>query len=143
MTEKTTSILHRRKKGEAVKKEIFSVCLLIVMLTAALINIHCIKDLADEISKDVTESVNAASAGDWDTARKLAEHAETTWQSCAGYTHVVLRHSEIDTVSDALYDFMTHIYDHNAKSSATAAGKVKYHLNSIYQMEQVRFGSIF
>lgn len=126
-----------------MKKELFSVCLLITMLTAALINIHCIKSIANEISSDVTESLYAAENGDWYMAQKLAEQAAATWKSCAGYTHVVLRHSEIDTVSDTLYDFMAYVYDHNVKSSATAAGKVKYHLSSIYQMEQVRFGSIF
>lgn len=126
-----------------MKKEIFSVCLLLIMLTAAFMNIHYLNKLTDEISQLVSESKDAAASGEWEKAVSTAEYAEKLWDEKTGYTHVVLRHSEIDTVSDVLYDFISHIYEQDNDASHIAADKVIYHLDSIYRMEQVRFGSIF
>jgi len=126
-----------------MKKAIFSVSLLLIMLIAAFINIRCLNTLTHEMKSVVAESVEAAEASDWENAEAAAKRAENAWNAKDGYTHVVLRHNEIDTVSDALYDFISCINEHDAKTSAAAAEKVIYHLDSIYRMEQIRFGSIF
>ena len=124
-------------------KEIITVCLLVLMLTAALLNIHYLNVLTEDITVLISESKNAAVAGDWGKAATTVKHAEMLWDDKTGYTHVILRHSEIDTVSDALYDFISCINERDVKASGAAADKVIYHLDSIYKMEQVRFGSIF
>ena len=124
-------------------KEIITVCLLVLMLTAALLNIHYLKVLTEDITVLISESKNAAVAGDWGKAATTAKHAEKLWDDKTGYTHVILRHGEIDTVSDALYDYISCINEQDVKASGAAADKVIYHLDSIYKMEQVRFGSIF
>ena len=113
------------------------------MLTASLLNIRYLNVLTGEISALVTESKNAAVAGDWDKAVTTAKNAEMLWDEITGYTHIILRHGEIDTVSDVLYDFISNISQKDVKASGAAADKVIYHLDSIYKMEQVRFGSIF
>ena len=126
-----------------MKKEILSVCMILVMLLASLLNIRYLKNLTDEMSRLVEESVQATETEDWELAEVCAEQAKNRWNSIDGYTHVVLRHSEIDTVSDALYEFVSGVYDRNQAEAKVCAEKVIYHLDSIYKMEQVRFGSVF
>ena len=118
-----------------MKKEIFSISLLAVMLITAFINIWCINKLTDEMTVLITESADAAKAENWTRAEECAELAEKTWYEKDGYTHIVLRHSEIDTVSDALYEFLSYIYERDALGTASGAKKVIYHLDSIYKME--------
>ena len=136
-------ILPDRRHKSLMIKEIITVFLLVLMLAAAFLNIQYLKVLIEDITELISESKNAAVAGDWGKAATTAKHAEKLWDDKTGYTHVILRHGEIDTVSDALYDYISCINEQDVKASGAAADKVKYHLDSIYKMEQVRFGSIF
>lgn len=135
--------MHRKKKGDAVKKEIFSVCLLSLMLISALINTRCIYRLTNEMSSLIEESIDAVREDNWEYAENRIKLADRMWEEKKGYTHIVLRHSEIDTVSDALYDCISCVYDRRTGDAVIAAQKVMYYLDSMYGMERVRFGSIF
>ena len=135
--------MHRKTKGDAVKKEIFSVCLISVMLIAALVNTYCINSLTTEMNGFIEESIEAIKKDDWEYAENQIKLAEKLWIDKKGYTHIVLRHSEIDTVSDALYDCVAYVRDQSVHAAVTAAQKVMYFLNSMYDMERVRFGSVF
>lgn len=126
-----------------MKKEIMAVSLLAAMMLTSIINIRCIEKLTNEISEIVGQSVEAAEAEDWLNAEINVRRAETMWNEKDGYTHIVLRHTEIDTVSDALYDLIKAIFENNSQSAAAEAEKVLYHLDSISRMEQLRLGSIF
>lgn len=118
-------------------------CLLVAMLTASILNIYYLKGITDEVSQLVSDCAEASLEDDWKLAEVCAVQAKNKWEHCDGYTHIVLRHSEIDTVSDALYDLMSGIYDRSPADAQAGAEKVLYHIDSIYKMEQIRFGSIF
>lgn len=126
-----------------MKKEIMAVLMLAVMLVTSLINIRSIEKLTNEISDIVSQSAEAAKKEDWLNAEVNIRRAETMWNEKDGYTHIVLRHTEIDTVSDALYDLIKAIYENSSETAAAEAEKVLYHLDSISRMEQLRLGSIF
>ena len=117
--------------------------MLAVMLVTSLINIRSIEKLTNEISDIVSQSAEAAKKEDWLNAEVNIRRAETMWNEKDGYTHIVLRHTEIDTVSDALYDLIKAIYENSSETAAAEAEKVLYHLDSISRMEQLRLGSIF
>lgn len=126
-----------------MKKEIFSICLLFSLLAATLLNIRGVRLVTDELREYVTVCTEHINNEDWLQAERYAQLAKKLWNEKDTYTHMVLRHSEIDTVSDALYDFTGDVYEHNAEASRAGAEKIIYHLDSIYEMERVRFGSIF
>lgn len=126
-----------------MKKEIFAITMITVLLIAAFANILYLKKVTAEITAVVEQGVQAVKNENWDIAEDCAARAEKMWNEHDGYTHMVLRHSEIDTVSDALYDFMSDVYENNEKSAYVSAEKAIYHLDNIYRMEQIRPGSIF
>ena len=124
-------------------KEVMAALLLIALLVAAVLNISGVSKLTDDITKTVETAVSAAKRGDWDDAIESAEKAVSLWKNNDNYTHIVLRHSQIDTVSEALYDFLLEAYDKNAERLSAAAEAAIYHLDSVAQMERVRLGSVF
>lgn len=124
-------------------KEVLAALLLIALLVAAVFNIGIVGKLTDDITDTVEQAVYAAESGDWDRAIENAEKAVSLWKSKDSYTHIVLRHSQIDTVSEALYDFLLEAYDQNSERLSAAAEAAMYHLDSVAQMERVRLGSVF
>lgn len=124
-------------------KEIAAAVLLSVMILAAAVNVACINRLCGEISELVSKAADAARINDWDSAERFSDSAMTLWERKDSYTHVVLRHSEIDTLSDALFDYYAAICEKNGGQSTAAAKKVQYHIESISGMEMPSFGSVF
>jgi hypothetical protein len=126
-----------------MKKEMIIGCFLIVLLAASLINIYFLNRLTDNIVQLIEESEKNAEQGDWEKAEKKAEEAATLWSDSDTYTHLVLRHPEVESATDAVYEFMAQIY---AKENGTAKGAAQAaisRMKSISSIEQIKFGSIF
>ena len=96
-------------------KEIAAAVLLSVMILAAAVNVACINRLCSEISELVSKAADAARMNDWDSAERFSDSAMTLWERKDRYTHVVLRHSEIDILSDALFDYYAAICEKNGR----------------------------
>ncbi len=126
-----------------MKKELFAAGLLAALLALSLINSAVIKGLCDEIDGMVRSSGDAAESGDWDTARKRADSALELWRKREGYTKIVLRHTDIETLTDDFYELTEHIYSKDPGSVKSAVELVGEHLSDIAQMESINFGSIF
>ena len=60
-----------------------------------------------------------------------------------GYTHIFIRHSEIDSTTDAFFELMSDVRSGDAESAAGSYEKLLAHLSSLYTMERVTLGSIF
>lgn len=126
-----------------MKKEIFALVLLAAMIIASIINIGGILRLTESISDMVTKSAKYAAKEEWEKAEYYIEQAIKDWNDNDSYTHIVLRHSEIDTLSDALYEYMSDVYEKNKEAVEGSSEKVLYHIESLSQMERIRFGSVF
>jgi hypothetical protein len=80
------------------------------MLAAAIVNIHFLNRLTDNITRMLEESETYAERGDWDNAAKKAEEALKLWSDSDTYTHLVLRHPETEDAPDAIYGLLREIY---------------------------------
>ena len=125
-----------------MKKEIYAVILLVVMFAGAIINNRYISVMTGEIETLSEQAGAAAASEDWEKAAKYAETAVKEWARMDKYTHIVLRHSEIDTVSDALYELLKEANSENGGGAEGAAQQAAYHLRSISEMERLKLGSI-
>lgn len=126
-----------------MKKEIIIACLLVLLLSLAIVNIHFMNKLTDNITFLVEEAQEYAQAEDWPNAEKKAEEAARLWTHSDTYTHIVLRHSEIEEATDALFSFLEQIYAKEPGASKGAAKAATARLNSISSIEQIKLGSIF
>lgn len=126
-----------------MKKEIIVGLLLVLLFAAALVNIHFLNRLTDDIIELVEASEQNAEAGNWNEAAAKAEEAAAKWAENNSYTHIVLRHSEINAATDAMYELLKEIYSENTGGVKGAAKGVTEHMTSIASIEEIKFGSIF
>ncbi len=126
-----------------MKKEIFVGSFLLLMLAAAIINIHFLVKLTDNVSNMIEEAKNDASSGNWDQASEKAEEASRLWEGSDTYTHLVLRHTELEEATNSIYGFIEKIYAKEEGAARGAAEAAIARLKSISSIEQIRLGSIF
>jgi hypothetical protein len=128
-----------------MKRELFAAALLIALFVGAWFNIQTVDKLSNELLQSVDESEEAYNAGDSVRATAAMEQALLCWLDADSYTHIFIRHSEIDSTSDAFYELQQALHDAilDPDSDCSAAyGKLRYHIRSIQQMEHPRLGSI-
>ena len=126
-----------------MKKEIIAGAMLVLILALSLVNTCAIGYLCDDISASITRAGELAQEGDWDGSEAAIGEAIGLWERCEGYTHVVLRHTDIETLSDDFYELLEHIYSQDVGGVRGAVELVNGHLTGIKDMEKLRFGSIF
>ena len=125
-----------------MKREVLAAALLILTLALLLVNIHALEGLVGELEEHVCRSSAALARGDRELAVSELEAAMTLWQSAEGYTHVFVRHSEIDAVSDAFFELNAALRGGDEADDALYLALL-YHLDSIEKMDELRLGSIF
>ena len=125
-----------------IKKEIFALSLLFVLIGAAVWNLIYLHGMAESLRSDVSLSRECAEAEEYDKAAEALENALDTWLSAESYTHIFIRHSEIDSTTDAFYELKEALLNEDP-GCAGAYDRLIYHIDSIEGMEQFTFGSIF
>ena len=126
-----------------MKKMLIAASILLLILGAALLNVRYLDNFISALNTEILQSQAAAENGDFDTAVHKLNAAIEHWNEAETYTHVLLRHSDIDSTEDAFYELLsalgTKSYDH----AAGAYAKLRAHLHSIASMEHLYLGSIF
>lgn len=131
-----------KKKVIKIKKEIFALSLLCVLIGAAVWDLIYLHGMAEGLRSDIMLSREYAETGDMISAAEALENALDTWLDAEGYTHIFIRHSEIDGATDAFYELKEALLNGDS-GFAGAYDKLIYHIDSIEGMEQFTFGSIF
>lgn len=124
-----------------MKKEILALSLLLLLFAASLFNIRTFDRLCLDIAGQVSASAEAMEKGETDAAREHLNNALSTWLDADSYTHIFIRHPEIDSTADAFYE-LGQALEEKSESCRAAYDKLLYHLESIRTMEHLRFGSI-
>lgn len=115
--------------------------LLVLLFAASLFNIWYFDRLCLDIAGEVKASAVALERGDMEAAQEHLNSALHTWLDADSYTHIFIRHPEIDSTADAFYE-LGQAMEENSESCRAAYDKLLYHLESIRTMEHLRFGSI-
>ena len=124
-----------------MKKEIIALLLLVLLFAASLFNIWYFDRLCMDIAGEVKASAVALERGEPEAAQEHLNSALHTWLDADSYTHIFIRHPEIDSTADAFYE-LGQALEENSESCRAAYDKLLYHLESIRTMEHLRFGSI-
>ena len=123
-------------------REKWALLLLLSLVAGAGWNIHRADRLCREMELQLTEAESSAAAADWDTARDKIEAAVEIWLDAEEYTHIFIRHPEIDSCADVLYDTLGSCLEENRDEFGANLEKLRYHLRSISRMEHISPGSI-
>lgn len=126
-----------------MKKEIIALLLLVLLFAASLYNIRVMDNMVMTLESGVKASYDAAKTGEFEKAAALIDEAAGDWLSRDGYTHIFIRHSEIDSTTDAFFEYISDISAEDLGSAEGSYGMLMAHLDSLKTMEHISFGSIF
>ncbi len=125
-----------------MKRELAAAVLLLALFIASLFNIRHLHGLTDGLCSLVEASQEACEAGSFEKAEVLLRSAMDDWKAAEGYTHVFIRHSEIDAATDAFCELLGDVRAGDGAAASGAYEKLISHLQSLYTMERVTPGSV-
>ena len=123
-------------------RETVAALLLLLLFAAALLNILCLDRMIGSLLNDIGASRELAERGEFSGAEQALDRAIARWVAANGYTHIFIRHPEIDSASDAFFELRQILSEENADGFPSAFDKLIYHLHSIDEMEHIRLGSV-
>ncbi|MCD8066065.1 MAG: DUF4363 family protein [Oscillospiraceae bacterium] len=99
--------------------------------------------LTDDMHVLVTKSQEYALDENSAAAAEALLRAADLWEAEEWYTHVFVRHTEVDAVSDAVYELLGSLLNEEWGETTGGYEKLRYHLESIRKLEHLSVGSIF
>lgn len=125
------------------KREYAAIFVLAVMLLLSIWNLKKIDSLTDSLILLLSKSQTSADNLEPRAAMKFLNEGLELWLKSDRYTHIFIRHSEIDSTTDAFYELKESLMGDDSISVRAAYEKLRYHLESIDKMEHPSLGSIF
>ena len=125
-----------------MKKEIISALLLLLIFSGVLVNIRINERIVSSLINEVDMSYENLKNGNEDKAMQQLDTAIEHWLNLDGYTHIFIRHSEINSTTDAFYGFRSDVGGGDADAANGSYGLLKETLLSLMTMEQISLGSI-
>jgi len=126
-----------------MKKEIIAFAALLLVFSAALFNIHMLRQLSGEVIALIEEAEGFVQGDDWGAARKRAVSAAEIWEGRHPYTHIVLRQTEIESVTNVLNDLIKEIYAEESGAALGAMRAAARRMKSVVSIERITLGNIF
>lgn len=126
-----------------MKKEIIAGLLLVLLFAGVLVNIRVTERMVTCLTSEAERAYESAVSGDFESAKRQIDAAAEHWLSLDGYTHIFIRHSEINSTTEAFFQLRSDIYAEDAGSAVGSYGLLKETLSSLMTMEQISIGSIF
>lgn len=126
-----------------MKKEWIAFALLLLLFGGTLLNIRVCNSYMDELKSEVKQVYESAEKGDFESSKSQLDEAVRYWLSLDGYTHIFIRHTEIDATTEAFFGFMSDIQAEDADSAKGSYGLLTAQLDSLITMEMISLGSIF
>lgn len=126
-----------------MKKELIAAVLLAVIFAGVMLNIRASEKIVSSLMNEVDAAYAQLKSGDSESAVKTIDRAIEHWLTLDGYTHIFIRHSEINSTTEAFFQFKSDIGSGDADAAEGSYGLLSETLRSIMTMEQISLGSIF
>lgn len=126
-----------------MKKELIAAVLLAVIFAGVMLNIRASEKIVSSLMSEVDAAYAQLQCGDNESAVKTIDRAIEHWLTLDGYTHIFIRHSEINSTTEAFFQFKSDIGSGDADAAEGSYGLLSETLRSIMTMEQISLGSIF
>lgn len=124
-----------------MKKELFAYLTLLGLLIGSAISILYLNKIVETMTTHVHAAEEACIQGNYALAEDELSSALQLWINIDEYSHIFIRHAEIDTATDAYYSALSAIQQKEISALADLQ-MVQYHISSILSMEKPSFKSI-
>ena len=125
-----------------MKKELIAAVLLAVIFAGVMLNIRASEKIVSSLMSEVDAAYAQLKSGDSESAAETLDKAIERWLMLDGYTHIFIRHSEINSTTEAFFQFKSDIGSGDADAAEGSYGLLSETLRSIMTMEQISLGSI-
>lgn len=125
-----------------MRREYTAMIILAILMLGAWLNLRHMDSLTERIEAKLELSQKAAEQGSMDISEKALLDALDMWLGADGYTHIFIRHSEIDAISDSFYDLYDALLSGETDALAPAYEKLIYHLESVNDIEHLSLRSL-
>ena len=126
-----------------MRKEIVAFTLLILILAGNLWNQRRLDKLTAGLLSLTESAYSAAETRDWSEAARDAEAAEKRWLEEDRYTHIFIRHTDIDALTEAFCDFRGAVAGQESGELLASYLRLEALLTSLRGMEKLSIGSVF
>ncbi|NCB73865.1 MAG: DUF4363 family protein [Clostridia bacterium] len=124
-----------------MKRELFAVSLLLGLLALSVYNIRYIENKSQTLISYIEEAEAHYLGGNSQQAAEDIETSLDIWLGWDSYSHVMLRHSEVDVITEAYYELLKELEGDDRVTQASF-GVLKEELNSILTKERINVRSI-
>ncbi|NLV86701.1 MAG: hypothetical protein GX025_05735 [Clostridiales bacterium] len=123
-------------------REVIAIILLLVILTAAIIDIGIVVRKSEELAEGIENAKELYAAGDIKGAQKLVVSSQKLWQEWGSYAQVMLRHDEEISSLDNEYYWLLEKLE---KEEATdfSFDRLISSIDGLADTGRLSFGSIF
>lgn len=125
-----------------MKKEGLAITIILFVILGSVLNLRYLTSLIHELDAQTNEAVSEAEAENWTISEALASDVMMQWMKMDKYTHVFIRHGEIDAVTDAFCSLLGAIKSRETSDIFMAQLTLHSRLNELVEMERVTPGSI-
>lgn len=125
-----------------MKREETVLALILVLVLISGWNIHQALGLKTKIVSQLELARENAEQGNFESADAYAKQGLELWLKAEPYTHIFIRHAEIDSCTDAFYSLISSLEKEEKEGINAEFDLLEYHLNSIADMEIPKPGSI-
>ena len=125
-----------------MKKEWFALLLLLGIILGSVLNLRFLRSFTGELEQQVADAAAAGEQEEWDAAEEMAASAMEYWMQKDKYTHVFIRHGEVDAVTDGFCSLLGAIRSHDQGSLYSTQIALRSRLYGLYEMERLKPGSI-
>ena len=125
-----------------MKKEGLAITIILFVILGSVLNLRYLTSLIHELAAQTNKAVSEAEAENWTTSEALASDVMMQWMKMDKYTHIFIRHGEIDAVTDAFCSLLGAIKSRDTSDIFMAQLTLHSRLNELVEMERVTPGII-
>ena len=125
-----------------MKREWIALSIVLAILTFSIVNANYVSGKTKDFRTQIDVAENYFTSGDRQEASSLVSDGLHGWLDWHKYAHIMLRHSEVDAVTDSYYDLLAALQDGDDEVTDADFDKVSHKLRNVADMEQMTFGSI-
>ncbi len=126
-----------------MKKELVALLLLLLILAGNIWNQRRLDRLTVGLDRLTEEAFASARDGRWQEAEEAAGQAAQIWTEAGNYTHIFIRHTDIDALTAAFCDYRGAIAGRENGEIYAVYLRLSTGIRSLQSMEKLSAGSIF
>ncbi len=125
-----------------MKNEFIALALLAAIFVASIFNANYVENKTQALTGEIDAAEAFYNQGDTQSASKHLDASLNAWHKWESYAHIMLRHSEVDLVTETYFDLLGQLESGETVPDA-AFEQLKDRLENIAEMEKISSKAVF